>query len=369
MKDAGLWKERRDRSPRVFQMREPRQRLGELVQVDGSYHKWFEKRGPETCLLVFIDDATSRIMHLSFVQQETSFNYMFALKQYIHQHGAPEALFSDRFTVFRSAKPDKHGEYRPTQFSTACASLGIQVICAKTPQAKGRVERVNRTLQDRLIKELRLRNIGTIQEATTYLPEYIAAHNARFARPPALPNNAHRALPEGQTDNLLVFTSPRKVFKDLSVSYNRMKLIIDPSRENQNIIGKFVLVVVNLQGKIRIFDDEREVDFRIFDRIRRIGEAPVVQAKRLDAALALGKIIQEQQPHHFQRPKVLPVSNREFQHPDDPTSVRLRNAPDEVRKQYRRRPRPILHTIPILVCKDEFAKHMAEFDNNSSSDI
>lgn len=192
-------------------------------------------------------------MHLSFVEHETSFNYMVAFRAYIEKHDAPQALFSDRFSVFRSPNPDKNGEYNPTQFSLACVSMGIQVICAKTPQAKGRVERANRTLQDRLIKELRLRNISTVRDAMAFLPEYIAAHNEPFARPPTLPTDAHAQLPREMLDKLLVFTSPWKIFKDLSASFNRAKFIIERTEENERIVGKTATAVVDVHGEVRMF--------------------------------------------------------------------------------------------------------------------
>jgi len=191
MIEEGIWETRQKKEPRIFQLREPRPQRGELIQVDGSYHRWFEKRGREGCVIVFIDDATSELMELEMVEHESAFNYMKILRRYIERYGRPRALYSDRHSIFRSTNAKSSGERSPTQFALACRRLNIDIICAETPQAKGRVERANRTLQDRLVKELRLRNISTFDDANKYLEVYRKNHNARFARPPADPEDAH----------------------------------------------------------------------------------------------------------------------------------------------------------------------------------
>ena len=199
MKKDGLWTDRDGRKPRIYSPRKPRDCRGELVQVDGSYHRWFEKRGDECCLLVFIDDATSELKILRFVDHENSYNYMICLmiclKSYIERNGCPQALFSDRHSIFRATNPAGNGKRTATQFARACARLNIQVICAKTPQAKGRVERANRTLQDRLVKELRVRDISTMEAGNRFLEEYRLKHNRNFARVPQNPADAHQAKP------------------------------------------------------------------------------------------------------------------------------------------------------------------------------
>jgi hypothetical protein len=169
MMAEGIWKTRFERQPKVYSLRPRRERIGELIQVDGSYHRWFEKRGPEVCLITFIDDANSQITHMRMVDNESSFNYMRCLKWHIEQFGRPLALYSDRYGVFRSPNPDKNGVRHPTMFARAAKALEIAVICAESPQAKGRVERSFRTSQDRLVKEMRLANISTIEEANWFL--------------------------------------------------------------------------------------------------------------------------------------------------------------------------------------------------------
>src|ERR1700723_731976 len=153
---AGLWKDRRARLRPVHQPRYRRDCVGELVQIDGSEHWWFEGRGPQCTLLVYIDDATSRLMHLQFVESESTFDYFAATRAYLEHHGKPVAFYSDKHGVFRVNKKDAVGGDGMTQFGRALHALNIDIICANSSQAKGRVERANGTLQDRLVKEMRV---------------------------------------------------------------------------------------------------------------------------------------------------------------------------------------------------------------------
>src|ERR1041384_3631432 len=177
----GLWKAKSVRRPVIHQLRERRARVGELVQIDGSPHDWFEGRAPKCTLLVFVDDATSRLMYLQFVAAETTFNYFAGVRSYLTEFGKPLAFYSDKFGVFRVNIPNALSGTGLTQFGRALKELDIQLICAHSPQAKGRVERANQTLQDRLVKELRLRSICSSEEANAYLPEFIRDYNSRFA--------------------------------------------------------------------------------------------------------------------------------------------------------------------------------------------
>jgi hypothetical protein len=181
----GLWTDRRHRLPSPHQPRRRRECLGELVQIDGSEHAWFEGRGPMCTLLAFIDDATSRLMVLRFVPSESTFDYFRATRAYLEAHGKPVAFYSDKHNIFRVNNGE--GGDRVTQFGRALSELSIDIICANSPQAKGRVERAFGTLQDRLVKELRLAGISTIDVANAWLPGFIAEHNARFGRAPRTP--------------------------------------------------------------------------------------------------------------------------------------------------------------------------------------
>jgi transposase len=328
MHEEGLHASRRNKTAKKYSSRAPRDSRGELIQVDGSYHRWFEKRGPETCLLVFIDDATSELMYMRFVHHESSFNYMLCLKSYIELYGRPWALYADKYSVFRSANLNSKDERPLTRFAKACTKLEIKVICASAPQSKGRVERSNRTLQDRLIKEMRLRNISTMEEANAYLPIYIAEHNAQFARVAANPFDAHIPAPNLDLSTLLTYTVQRRVFKDLSVNFNKSRYILNDSEEARKAIGKQITVVVYLDGTLEIMLDETSLPYRCFDKLRLLSETQVVDHKRLGAALAVAQTISEVEPHHFKRNNDIPSGFRDFfAQPIDPTSIALLPCP------------------------------------------
>ena len=156
MRADGIWKDRKQRLPRVYQPRYRRASLGELIQIDGSEHWWFEDRGPQCTLLAFVDDATSRIMHAGFVATESTFDYFRATRAYLERYGKPVAFYSDKHAIFRVNRKEAQGGDGMTQFGRALDELTIEIICANAPQSKGRVERCFSTLQDRLVKELRL---------------------------------------------------------------------------------------------------------------------------------------------------------------------------------------------------------------------
>lgn len=188
----GLWRPKRRRAKRVFQVRERRARFGELIQIDGSPHDWFEGRGPRCTLIVFIDDATNRLTSLRFAPSETTAAYLAALRSHVLAHGRPLAFYSDRHGIFRvNAKDAKSGDGK-TEFGRVAARLAIVPIHALTPQAKGRVERANQTLQDRLVKEMRLAGIASIEAANAFVPLFMTRWAAKFAVPPRDAASAHR---------------------------------------------------------------------------------------------------------------------------------------------------------------------------------
>lgn len=185
MIEAGLWQAKRRRAKPVHLLRERRAALGELVQIDGSHHDWFEGRSAKCCLIAFIDDATGRVLGAQFFEQETTQGYFAVLRL-----GVPLALYSDRHGIFTKADPE---DDKPTQFERALLQLDIEPICARSPQAKGRVERLFQTLQDRLCKAMRLAGIDTIEQSNSWLPEYLREHNRRFAVAPRQSDDALRS--------------------------------------------------------------------------------------------------------------------------------------------------------------------------------
>jgi len=190
MIEAGLWQAKRRRAKRVHLLRERRAALGELVQIDGSHHDWFEGRSAKCCLIAFIDDATGRVLGAQFFEQETTQGYFTVLRTVVLRLGLPLALYSDRHGIFTKADPE---DDKPTQFERALLQLEIEPICARSPQAKGRVERLFQTLQDRLCKALRLAGIDTIEQANSWLAEYLREHNRRFAVAPRQAQDALRS--------------------------------------------------------------------------------------------------------------------------------------------------------------------------------
>jgi len=212
LREAGIWKDRRQRRKRVHQPRYRRESLGQLIQIDGSHHRWFEDRGPKCTLLVYIDDATGRLMELRFTDSESTFDYFHSTRRYLEHHGKPVAFYSDKHTVFRVNNVGATSGNGLTQFSRALHELNIDIIYANSSQAKGRVERVNKTLQDRLVKEMRLEGIDMMQQANDYLPTFIEQFNAKFAKDAANPTNLHRSLTEfDRLDEILSRKSERSL--------------------------------------------------------------------------------------------------------------------------------------------------------------
>lgn len=184
MTQASLWVPRKQRAPKIQQPRYRRACAGELIQIDGCDHHWFENRGPKCTVLVYVDDATSRLMQLRFVKSESTFTYFEATRGYIEKHGKPLALYSDKASVFRINNKNATGGDGDTQFGRAMHELNIQTICAETSAAKGRVERAHQTLQDRLVKELRLQGISTMEAANAFAEEFMNDYNRRFSKAP-----------------------------------------------------------------------------------------------------------------------------------------------------------------------------------------
>ena len=296
MISAGLWKDRDARRPRPYQPRYRRDCRGELIQIDGSKHWWFEGRGPRCTLLVYIDDATSELMHLKMVETENTFAYMDATREYIERHGKPVALYSDKHSVFRNPVATAKGDGM-THFGRALEALNIEIICANSPQAKGRVERANGTLQDRLVKAMRLEGISSIAEANAFLPTYMARHNQRFAKPPFDARDLHRPLaPHDDLRREMVWREQRKVTAALTLHYNKAVFILEPTEVSRPLAGKRVDVCEYPDGRLEIRQDEHVLPYEMFDKIRQVNQAAVVDNKHLDAALTMAKLIQEQLP-------------------------------------------------------------------------
>jgi len=302
MIEAGLWIDRRHRLASPHQPRRRRECLGELVQIDGSEHAWFEGRGGPCTLLAFVDDATSRLMLLRFVASESAFDYFRATRTYLETHGKPVAFYSDKHSIFRVNTKDPIGGDGVTQFGRALAALNIDILCVNTPQAKGRVERAFGTLQDRLVKELRLAGIATMEAANAWLPGFIANYNARFGREPANAKNLHRPLTAADDlDEILAWRETRTVTKNLTLHYDRMMLLLEPTPFVRGLVRKTVEVVNYPDGRFAVQFEGVSLPFRVFDEIQTVQPGTIVENKRLGAALALVKQMQDSYPPHRQR--------------------------------------------------------------------
>jgi transposase len=282
----GLWKAKCVRRPVIHQLRERRARLGELVQIDGSPHNWFEGRAPKCTLLVFVDDASSRLMYLQFVEAETTFNYFAGVRSYLTEFGKPLAFYSDKFGVFRVNIPNALSGTGLTQFGRALKELDIELICAHSPQAKGRVERANQTLQDRLTKELRLRDISSLETANAYLPEFIAAYNERFAVAPRSAESAHRPLSKGEDlARVLTLCERRTLSKNLTLSYNNVIYQIKTKRAAYTMRGAHVEVREKSSGEITIAYKQRPLAYTIYQEQEQ-QQGKVIESKLLQPAAA-----------------------------------------------------------------------------------
>jgi transposase len=281
-----LWEPRRARKAIIHQLRERRTRLGELVQIDGSPHDWFEGRADKCTLLVMVDDATSRLMHMQFVCAETTFNYFGAVRSYINLHGKPRAFYSDKFSVFRVNIPNALSGTGLTQFGRAMKELEIELICAHSPQAKGRVERANQTLQDRLVKELRLRAISSMEEANAYLPQFITAFNVRFSVCARSLEDAHR--PPSKTedlDRILTLVERRTLSKNLTISYNNVIYQINTKRAAYTMRGAHVEVRESSCGEVIIEYKGKALAYSLY-REQEQRQAQVTPSKLIDQALS-----------------------------------------------------------------------------------
>ena len=298
---AGMASPRRRRPPLHRVRRQRMSQEGMLVQVDGSVHAWLEERGPRCTLLLAIDDATSTVPYALFRHEEDTHGYFLLMQELIRRCGVPLALYSDRHAVFKYV-PGSHQSPAPTQFGRAMAELGVEQIFARSPEAKGRVERANGTFQDRLVTELRLAGARTISEANQVLWAFLTRFNKRFGVPPAQSTNAYRSpdpdlnlagilcfkrlagartiseanqvlwafltrfnkrfgVPPAQSTNAYRSPDPdlnlagilchsRKVARDNTVKYNWHTLQLLPSSERSTYVGAHVVVQERLDGKL-----------------------------------------------------------------------------------------------------------------------
>lgn len=265
LRDAGLWHRQRKRKP-YRRRRERKAHVGELVQLDGSFHRWLEERAGEACLMHLVDDATST-MHCQFAEQETIWAAVHLLRRWIELHGVPRALYTDWKNLYvrvATEREQREGTVPLTQFGRMCQRLGIGIIAASSPQAKGRVERNHGTHQDRLIKKLRLRGIASYEQANRFLEaNYIAEHNRRFARPPAEEADYHRRRPTArQLEEVFWLEEERVVSEDWVVRYKNRLLQLERQSQHWAPAKSRVVVRENEAGAIAIHYRGQPLGFR-----------------------------------------------------------------------------------------------------------
>jgi transposase-like protein len=272
--ESGDWKKTRKR--RVYhQWRERKQYRGEMVQMDGSHHDWLEGRGPRCVLMGYIDDATGTTFG-RFYEYEGTIPAMDSFKRYIKRHGIPMSVYLDKHTTYKSTgKPTLEDELNDTkplsEFERALKELGVEVIHANSPQAKGRVERLFGTLQDRLVKEMRLKNVRTIQEANIFLAQYLPSYNKRFAVIPLRKENLHRDISTGlNLNDIFCVKTKRTLRNDFTIAHNRKLYQIQ-----SHIHDLEVIIHDRMDGSMIVTHNGRPIQFA------EIAARPVKEKKPL----------------------------------------------------------------------------------------
>jgi transposase len=305
MIEEELWKPKKAQKVVTHQMRERRACFGELVQIDGSPHDWFEGRAARCTLLVLIDDASGKLLGLRFVEQESFHSYVQVVKPYLECNGKPVAFYSDKHSIFRVNIPNQGKGENLTQFGRAMKELDIEIICANTPQAKGRVERANQTLQDRLVKEMHLRGISSMEQGNAYLPEFMIDFNRRFAVPARSQNDAHRPLTkQDNLEYILTWQEPRVLSKNLTLQFHKVVYQIQTKRPTYALRNAQVTVCEDAQGIVTILYKGKKLVYSIFHKQERQSE--IVETKDVDLAL------QNQRKAH------IPAANHPWRYPQQP---------------------------------------------------
>jgi hypothetical protein len=269
--------------------RERRSCVGELVQLDGSDHDWFEGRGPRCVLILYIDDATSRLLYAEFVDVEDTLTLLATTKAYLERHGRPLAFYVDKDSIYKvnrnaTLEEELQDSSPITQFTRAMTELGVEVLCANTPQAKGRVERSFGTHQDRLVKELRLAGISDKKTANQFLwNTYLPAHDAQFAVPPANTTNAHRPLlPIHNLNEILSVRAPRVLANDYTLRYQKKFFQLLQDQPVRIRPKNTILVETRLDGSTHLRFRDRYLNFK---SIAKKPAAPAPLPKDIQALL------------------------------------------------------------------------------------
>jgi len=279
--EEGLWKSKKKKAGKVYQRRERRSRFGAMLQGDGAPHAWFEERGPKCSFLQFVDDATSKTTSARFVEAEGTEGYLEILKEHLLKYGRPLALYVDKHCTFRVNREEIKKGTGITHFGRVVKELGIELICAHSPQAKGRVERKHGVFQDRLVKEMRLLGISSIKEGNRFLPKFLEAMNQRFGVEPESPEDAHRELNKGiNLDRLFARRETRKLSKNLTFQYRGILYLIQTKTPNRLKHAK--VEVLYREGKeIEVEYDGKKLSWKKWEE-RSYEQPQVIDSKKIE---------------------------------------------------------------------------------------
>lgn len=284
--EEGIWKSKRKKEVKIHQRRARRSQFGELLQGDGSPHDWFEGRSAKCTLLQFVDDATSQTTAARFEPRETTEGYLRLLEEHLKGYGRPLGIYVDKHSIFRVNREEIAKGVGITHFGQVVKDLEIGLICANSPQAKGRVERKNGLFQDRLIKEMRLQRINTMEEGNIFLPKFLREINKRFGVAPSDPKDAHRPL-RAKDDLRKIFArkDKRKLSKDLSFQHNSILYLIETKTPNR--LRHAMITVLSIQGEV-IEVQYNGTKLRYKKWIERVSEQPEVIDRKVIVAKDLG---------------------------------------------------------------------------------
>jgi hypothetical protein len=277
--ESGQWQKRRKVGTHRH-WRERKSCFGEMLQLDGSHHDWFEGRRPKCVLMAYIDDATSRV-YGRFYEYEGTIPAMDSFKRYIRKYGIPMSVYMDKHTTYKStAEPSIEDEINGTtplsEFGRALTELEVEIIHAHSPQAKGRIERLFKTLQDRLVKEMTLRGFTTIEEANRYLDTYLSVHNKRFAVRAKEQDNLHREVPKGlDLDKILCIRTVRTLRNDFTIAHNGKLYQIESS-----VRAKEVTVEERVNGSMLITLSGVRLEFRQITARPQKEQKPACKARQ-----------------------------------------------------------------------------------------
>lgn len=285
-----IWHPKSRKKGKVHQWRERKYYKGEMIQMDGSDHDWLESRGSKLVLMGYIDDATNEI-YGRFYEYEGTFSAMDSFKRYMAKYGIPFSFYVDKHSAYKTTRQpnleeDLRGEFAKTQFARALKELGVKVIFAHSPQAKGRIERLFETLQDRLIKEMRLAGIRTLNEANAFLESYLPKHNVRFAIKSLRRTNLHSPVPKRlNLDEIFCIKEYRTISSGYTFHWrNRIFLIKNPSitmkRQRVCLMEHFDgKIVLKLRNKYLTFEEVTQKDIQAIARDQKAARKLIKKAR------------------------------------------------------------------------------------------